>query len=794
MKAALPPNEDTRLATLHRLKVLDTQREQNFDDIAKIAMGICDTPIAVISLVDRNRQWFKSCIGLDAIETPRDIAFCAHAILHPDQLLTVEDTARDPRFFDNPLVTGESAIRFYAGAPLVTQEGVPLGTLCVLDHRPRQLTELQQNTLKLLARQVIQILELREANAALQHERENVEDVIRGANLGTWRWNVQTGEMIVNERWADIMGYALEELAPVSVNTWLSLSHPEDLQLTGKLLERHFSGELDHYECYCRMKHKSGGWVHIYARGRVINYTTDGRPQWMSGTHTDINEVHSSRLLLQESQERLQSMVNNFPGAVYRCLNDTRWKMLYLSEAIADLTGYDAERFFGENSLSLTDITHEDDAPRIFELVQRALSEKQPFKLIYRLRHMRGDWIYVQEVGAGVYDQAGNLKFIDGFIWDITETKIAYDAIALSEQKLSSLYNQAPVAIALNNYRNGKFIECNPEFCRLLGYTHDEVLALSYRDITPPEFDEDDLRQVESLHVSGRYGPYEKQYIDSDGRLIPVLLNGVLIKSPGGEPQIWSFIQDITERKRIEQMKNEFVSAVSHELRTPLTAISGSLGLIAGGMLGELPDNIKNMLTIAHKNSLRLTLLINDLLDMEKLLAGKMDFDMRVQPLLPIVQQSLESNTAYADTFDVALVLQVQTDDVPVRLDAQRLQQVLANFISNAVKFSPAKGQVEIVVTREDNQAKMSVVDHGPGISDEFRARIFQKFSQADSSDSRRRGGTGLGLAISKEFVERMQGTIGFESRPGQGATFFARFPICLSESHPPSTIERDVH
>jgi signal transduction histidine kinase len=171
-----------------------------------------------------------------------------------------------------------------------------------------------------------------------------------------------------------------------------------------------------------------------------------------------------------------------------------------------------------------------------------------------------------------------------------------------------------------------------------------------------------------------------------------------------------------------------------------------------------------------------------------------MDFDMRVQPLLPIVQQSLESNTAYADTFDVALVLQVQTDDVPVRLDAQRLQQVLANFISNAVKFSPAKGQVEIVVTREDNQVKMSVVDHGPGISDEFRARIFQKFSQADSSDSRRRGGTGLGLAISKEFVERMQGTIGFESRPGQGAIFFARFPICLSESHPPSTIERDVH
>ncbi len=778
MKAALPPNEDARLATLHRLNILDTAREQNFDDIVKIAMGICDAPIAVISLVDRDRQWFKSCMGLDATETPRDIAFCAHAILKPEQLTIVEDARLDPRFVDNPLVTGDSSIRFYAGAPLVTHDGLALGTLCIVDYQPRQITELQQKTLMLLARQVIQILELREANIALQHEREHVEDVIKGANLGTWRWNVQTGEMIVNERWADIIGYTARELAPVSVNTWLTLCHPEDLALSGQLLEKHFRAELDHYECYCRMKHKQGHWVYIYARGRVINFTPDGRPLWMSGTHTDINELHSSRLLLQESQERLQSMVNNFPGAVYRCRNDKRWQMLYLSDAMESLTGYEAHRFFGDNPLSLTDITHGEDVARIYDAVQRALSDKQPFKLVYRLQHKSGDWIYVQEVGAGVFDQAGNLKFIDGFIWDITETKTAYDVIALSEQKLSSLYNLAPVAIALNNYRDGKFIECNPEFSRLLGYTHEQILALGFRDITPPDYAESDLQQIESLHISGRYGPYEKQYIHRDGRVIPVLLNGVLINSPGGEPQIWSFIQDITERKRIEQMKNEFVSAVSHELRTPLTAISGSLGLITGGMLGELPDNIKNMLSIAHKNAMRLTVLINDLLDMEKLLAGKMDFDMRPQPLLPIVQQSLEGNTAYADTFDIGLVLHNYAEDVQVLLDAQRLQQVLANFISNAVKFSPPKGQVEIIVSRDGPQVKIAVVDHGPGVSEEFRARIFEKFSQADSSDSRRRGGTGLGLAISKAFVERMQGTIGYESEPGKGATFFASFPV----------------
>lgn len=782
MRAAFPPNEAARVSALHRLNILDTAREQNFDDIARIAKGICDAPVAVISLVDRDRQWFKSCIGLDASETPRDIAFCAHAILSPDQVTQVEDATRDPRFFDNELVTGDMGIRFYAGAPLLTRDGLALGTLCVMDYRPRNLTELQQNTLKLLAKQVTQILELREINADLGHEREHVQDVIKGANLGTWRWNVQTGEMIVNERWAEIVGYTLEELTTVSAKTWLELCHPEDLKLISKLLEEHFRGERPSYECYCRMKHKSGEWVHIYSRGRVVNFTPDGRPQWMSGTHTDINELHSSRLLLQESQERLQSMINNFPGAVYRCRNDARRGMLYLSEAIVDLTGYEAERFFGDNPLSLTDITHADDVPRVYELVQRALDDKEPFKFVYRMRHANGNWIYVQEVGAGVYDQStGALKYIDGFIWDITETKTAYDVISLSEQKLSSLYNQAPVAIAMNNYSDGKFIECNPEFCRLLGYSNEELLDLTYRDITPQTYLQDDQKQVDSLLAYGRYGPYEKQFIHRDGRLIPVLLNGVLINSPSGEPHIWSFIQDITERKRIEQMKNEFVSAVSHELRTPLTAISGSLGLIAGGLLGELPGNIKNMLDIAHKNSLRLTVLINDLLDMEKLLAGKMDFHMRLQPLLPIVQQSIESNMSYASTFAVRLVLKADIEDVQVRLDAQRLQQVLANFISNAVKFSPHQGQVEVVVTREGDRVKIAVVDHGPGISPEFRERIFQKFSQADSSDSRRRGGTGLGLAISKAFVERMQGTIGFESEPGQGATFFARFPVYSS-------------
>ncbi|HSX84441.1 MAG TPA: PAS domain-containing protein [Cellvibrio sp.] len=777
MKAPLPEHEKRRQLALHRFNILDTPREQSFDDLAQLAMTMCEVPIAVVSLIDRDRQWFKSCLGLDATETPRDIAFCAHAILTPDDLLVVEDALLDERFSDNPLVLGEPHIRFYAGAPLVTKSGDALGTLCIIDREPRQLGQLQLSALKLLAGQVMQLLQLREANLALAQERENLDDVLRGANLGTWRWNVQTGEVIFNERWADIVGYSLAELTPVSIGTWLSLTHPDDLKESGALLAQHFRGELDFYECQYRMKHKFGHWVMVFARGRVISFIEDGKPLWMSGTHGDITELYNSRLLLQENQERLQTMISNFPGAVYRCENNARWTMLYLSAAVEQLTGYAAAHFLND-SLSLTDITHSEDVPQVFEKVQNALASKTPFHVIYRIQHADTSWRWVEEVGRGVYDALGDLKYIDGFIWDITIAEEARTATLLSEQRLSTLYNQAPVAIILNNFADGRFIDCNPEFVRMIGYSAEEILRIRYMDLTPPEYTESDNRELQNLLRTGRYGPYEKQYIHKDGHLIPILLNGVLIETPSGEQHIWAFIQDITERKRIEQMKNEFVSAVSHELRTPLTSISGSLGLIASGTLGELPSNMNNMFLIAHKNAQRLTLLINDLLDMEKLLAGKMAFDMRVQPLVPIIEQSLEDNKAYADTFGVRLELGSLPVGGLVNIDAQRLQQVLANFISNAVKFSPANGVVEIHVNRRNQLIEIAVVDHGPGVSEEFRARIFQKFAQADSSDSRQRGGTGLGLAISKAFIERMHGEIGFVSEPGKGATFFASFPL----------------
>ena len=236
-------------------------------------------------------------------------------------------------------------------------------------------------------------------------------------------------------------------------------------------------------------------------------------------------------------------------------------------------------------------------------------------------------------------------------------------------------------------------------------------------------------------------------------------------------------IRDATERRRIAEMKDAFVSTVSHELRTPLTSIAGSLGLLAGGAGGELPDRAARLIGIAHSNSQRLVRLINDILDVEKLESGSLVLAMSPLDLRDIAARSIDGVRGYAEQMGVTLALS-DGEPAPVRGDADRLIQVVTNLLSNAAKFSPSGGEVTVTVNPEARIARLSVSDHGPGISEEFRARIFGKFAQADSTDARAKGGTGLGLAIAREIAERHGGRLWFESAEGEGATFHLDLPL----------------
>ena len=239
-------------------------------------------------------------------------------------------------------------------------------------------------------------------------------------------------------------------------------------------------------------------------------------------------------------------------------------------------------------------------------------------------------------------------------------------------------------------------------------------------------------------------------------------------------PVYTAFIRDITERKRVETMKNEFVSMVSHEIRTPLTSIKGSLGLLTSGAIGELPKQADDMLNIASNNAERLLLLINDILDIQKIESGKMTYTFADTDVISFLNQAINMNAAYGEQHKVQFKLfHSPEDEGTVKADHDRLMQVMSNLLSNAAKFSPQDDYVEVHAKRIDNKIRISVKDHGPGIPEEFQSRIFEKFSQADSSDTRQKGGSGLGLVITKSILEKHGSDLQFETEKDKGTTFF---------------------
>lgn len=353
-----------------------------------------------------------------------------------------------------------------------------------------------------------------------------------------------------------------------------------------------------------------------------------------------------------------------------------------------------------------------------------------------------------------------------------------------SEQKLSALYQLSPLPILLNRFSDGVYIAANAAMVELVGYTPEELTKLSYWDLTPEHYSQAEQQQLASLTETGRYGPYVKQYRHKNGELIDIELNGVLFTDADGEKFIWSIIKDIREVKRVEKLKDDFVSTVSHELRTPLTSISGSLGLVLGGAGGALSPKAEKLLSIARKNSLRLNLLINDLLDIEKLMAGKMRFDEAAVALPRLLNEALEQHQPYAQQHSVTLTLEA-VPDIQLWVDASRIQQVLANFLSNAVKFSPVAGKVELGAEVGGEKVKIWVKDQGPGISAADQQQLFKRFSQLNHTDSHPKGGTGLGLAISREIARQAAGEVGVISAVGAGATFYLELPVYQPPAQP---------
>jgi len=640
---ARPPTplaEAARLRALRSYEVLDTPAEEAFDGLTRLAAQICGTPISLVSLVDAERQWFKSRLGFAQSQTPRDVSFCAHAIAQPGTLV-VPDTCEDARFADNPLVTGDPRLRFYAGAPLRTPDGHALGTLCVLDTRPRQLSAEQLEALALLARQAQLLLELRRRMA----------------------------------------------------------------------------------------------------------------------------ELRASREALRESEERYRDLFEGASDLIQAVAPDGR--LLYANRAWCEALGYAEEE---AASLRLLDVIHPDHRGETLDLFQWVLEGGQVETAEFIFVAKDGRRI-VAEGSVTCRRQEGRPLGTRAILRDVTQRRKAEEALRASEARTRSILDNMLGGL-ITVSPSGVVESVNPAALRIFGYSEDELLGRSLAQLMPPSDDPEAFLRDVLQSALGRVSEWQGRR--RGGQPFPFELSLFEVQTPEGRFYAGS-IQDVSERREVERLKKEFVSTVSHELRTPLTSIRGSLSLLAGGVLGELPDEAKDVLAIAERNVVRLIGLINDILDLERLETGRIEMRMADVPIEEVFARSLEAVRAAAEQQRIRL--DVKPCDAVARGDGDRLVQVVVNLLGNAAKFSPPGAPVTLEASEHGDVVEVRVIDRGRGVPKQAQQAIFERFKQVEASDQREKGGTGLGLAICRTIVEQHHGSIGVISEEGRGSIFWFRVP-----------------
>ena len=606
------------------------------------------------------------------------------------------------------------------------------------------------------------------------------EATIDAAQIGTWDWNVQTGEVIFNNRWFEIVGYSPEELAHDSIQTSINLAHPDDFKESRAIAEKHFNGELPYYEIEYRMKHKNGHWVWFLDRGRLISRTADGKPLQMLGTHIDITERKQAEQAMRESERKFRSITEQISEVVF--VNNSIGEVSYVSPVVEKITGYKPDELLGH---SFFEYLAEEEIPRATAIFTDAMSRQLTNQVVELTYRKKDGSLFQAEIHSQYFKDNGSSGVI-GLLRDISERKLIENQLV----KLSTAVEQSPAVVLITD-AHGTIEYVNPMFTELTGYSIEEAKGRNPRilqsGLTPKSVYDELWKTI----LSGRIWRGEWQNKKKNGELFweSVVISAIL----NGEGVITNFVavkEDITERKKMleelivakekaeesDRLKSAFLANISHEIRTPMNGILGFSELLKEPHLSG--EEMSEFIELIQKSGHRMLNLINDLIDISCIDAEETKVEIREIPLNDLMRDihTFFKPDARSKELRLTFTTGLSDNESLIKTDSGKLTRVLTNLINNALKFT-MKGGVDFGYSRKENTLEFYVIDSGIGIPVEMQDKVFDRFHQVDNSLTRGYEGAGLGLSISKALIKILGGTIHVESIDGAGTTFSFTIP-----------------
>ncbi len=776
-KPDIPANEQSRLEALHALNLLDSPPEERFDRITRNAVRMFGVEVAAVSLVDSEREWFKSIEGAEIRQGDRETSFCAHTILEED-ILVVEDATKDTRFKNNPKVA--HGLRFYAGVPLHTIAGEKVGSFCIRDTRPRRLNAEKRQSLRDFAAWAETELNAGQRREALDESRaywHQLHSVLLYAPVPTILYAEDGEVLLLSETWTKISGYKAEEIP--TLQEWCRKAYgrschnspPESFGEPYTQRGRHFDGEYT--------VHTKNGEQRVWEfYTTALGHLPDGR-RFSNSVALDVTESRQQQNELQRLHEEWRETFDAVSDPI--TVMDTEYRIVRVNQAMADLLQKDREDLIGQKCFHLM---HELDHP----------PENCPHQQMCCDAAFHTEEVYISALAgeflvsvSPIRDTLGRITGAVHVAKDITQLKQTQRELERMAQ--FAQLNPAPV---FQVDRRGKVIRVNRAAQEVI-LSESEVSEL--KEVCPA------FLKLENLEKALNEDTLPQQEVKlSDGRQLLLTYRATVDKQ-----YVNIYSAEISELKKAQKAlneakneaqaankaKTEFLANMSHELRTPLNSVIGFADLLKEKTIGDLNDKQIHYLENISKSARHLLDLLNDVLDLSKIEANKMTTEYANVDITSFLESTVDmlQQKASEHALDMKLDISEELNGRTIRTDERKLRQIMLNLLSNATKFTPDGGSLTVsadTLTVGSNQntgaqeyLRISVTDTGVGIPAKDQQHIFERFSQLDTGSVREYQGTGLGLALTQRLVETLGGSIFVESEgEGKGATFTFQIPM----------------